>query len=67
MTHEIDTGPVPRVGRRGSVGMPSYTTGAVVSADGTPIGYRRLGEGPGIVLLHGGMMTSDNLLKLGAS
>ena len=29
------------------------TTGAVTSADGTTIGYLRLGHGPAVVLLHG--------------
>jgi pimeloyl-ACP methyl ester carboxylesterase len=45
----------------------SYTTGSVTSADGTTIGYRRLGTGPGVVLLHGGMMASQNLMGLGAA
>ena len=29
------------------------TTGAVTSADGTEIGYLRLGRGPAVVVLHG--------------
>jgi pimeloyl-ACP methyl ester carboxylesterase len=37
---------------------------SVVSADGTVIGYRRLGSGPGVVLMHGAMMTSRNFTKL---
>ncbi len=40
------------------------TTTTVVSADGTAIGYRTLGSGPGLILLHGAMMTSRNLLGL---
>jgi hypothetical protein len=32
----------------------NYTTGSVTSKDGTTIGYRQLGTGPGIILLHGG-------------
>jgi len=32
----------------------TYTTGSVVSKDGTTIGYRQLGSGPGIILLHAG-------------
>jgi pimeloyl-ACP methyl ester carboxylesterase len=41
-----------------------YTTDAVISADGTTIGYRRLGAGPGVILLHGGMEASQHLMKL---
>ena len=43
---------------------PPYTTGAVVSEDGTAIGYRQLGVGPGLVLLHGGMQAAQNLMRL---
>lgn len=32
-----------------------FTTHAVSSKDGTTIGYRQLGQGPGIVVLHGSM------------
>jgi pimeloyl-ACP methyl ester carboxylesterase len=42
----------------------AYTTGAVISADGTSIGYRQLGHGPGVVLLHGGMQASQNFMRL---
>jgi pimeloyl-ACP methyl ester carboxylesterase len=41
------------------------TTGTVRSADGTVIGYRQLGGGPGLVLVHGAMQASQNLLRLG--
>src|SRR5262245_8473224 len=41
-----------------------YTTDAVTSADGTTIGYRRLGAGPGVILLHGGMEASQHLMTL---
>lgn len=30
-----------------------YTTDSVKSADGTTIGYRKLGQGPGLIILHG--------------
>src|SRR5690242_1005764 len=41
-----------------------YKKAAVVSKDGTTIGYRQLGSGPGVLLLHGGMEASQHLLKL---
>ena len=43
---------------------PDYETGTVVSSDGTAIGYRTLGSGPALVLLHGGMQASQNLMTL---
>ena len=39
-------------------------TGAVVSKDGTAIAYRRSGRGPGLILVHGGMMTAQNFTRL---
>lgn len=42
-----------------------YTAHTVRSADGTIIGYRRVGSGRGLILVHGGMMGSQNLMKLG--
>ncbi|MEV0605556.1 alpha/beta hydrolase [Polymorphospora rubra] len=50
----------------GSTGV-GYRSGSVVSADGTVIGYRRLGAGPGVVLMHGSMMTAQNFTRLGAA
>jgi len=44
-----------------------YTTDSVTSADGTKIGYRQLGEGPGVILVHGGMEASQHLMKLAAT
>jgi pimeloyl-ACP methyl ester carboxylesterase len=38
--------------------------GTVSSADGTVIGYNSLGQGPAVLLLHGGMQASQNLRKL---
>ncbi len=41
-----------------------YTTGSVTSKDGTPIGYRQFGHGPGVMLLHGGMSSGYNHMQL---
>jgi pimeloyl-ACP methyl ester carboxylesterase len=41
------------------------TAGSVVSADGTRIGYRRVGQGPGVILLHGGVNASQHMMRLG--
>jgi pimeloyl-ACP methyl ester carboxylesterase len=41
-----------------------YRTGSVSSADGTVVGYRQLGSGPAVLLLHGGMQASQHLMKL---
>ncbi|WP_137993496.1 alpha/beta fold hydrolase [Streptomyces vilmorinianum] len=45
----------------------AYVTGSVVSKDGTVLGYRRLGDGPPVVLVHGSMMSSYNFMKLGTA
>ena len=42
-----------------------YTKGFVTSLDGTTIGYRQMGSGPGIILLHGGGKASQTLMQLG--
>ena len=44
-----------------------YTTGSVTSADGTSIGYRQIGNGPGLILLHGGMQASQHYMRLAAA
>jgi pimeloyl-ACP methyl ester carboxylesterase len=41
-----------------------YTTGSVTSRDGTTIGYRQLGHGPGIVALHGAMESAQSHMQL---
>jgi pimeloyl-ACP methyl ester carboxylesterase len=41
-----------------------YTTGVVTSRDGTTIGYRQLGHGPGVVLLHGAMESAQSHMQL---
>jgi pimeloyl-ACP methyl ester carboxylesterase len=43
------------------------TIGSFISRDGARIGYRQMGEGPGIVLLHGGLQTSWSFMRLGAA
>src|SRR5258708_4464455 len=40
------------------------TTGSVTSADGTTIGYRQYGHGPGLVLVEGGMQIAQNFAQL---
>jgi len=42
----------------------SYTKFSVRSADGTSIGYRQLGHGPAVILIHGGMQASQDFMKL---
>jgi len=44
-----------------------YTTDSVISKDGTIIGYRQMGTGPGIILVHGGAKASQTLMKLGTT
>ena len=42
----------------------SYTIGTVISQDGTTIGYRQFGQGPGVVFLHGAMETAQSHMQL---
>ncbi len=44
-----------------------YTTDSIVSKDGTTVGYRQMGHGPGVILLHGGANASQNYSTLGAA
>jgi pimeloyl-ACP methyl ester carboxylesterase len=37
---------------------------SITSADGTRIGYRSLGHGPGVVLVHGTMSSGENHIQL---
>ena len=50
-----------------SVHPSAYTTGSVTSRDGTIIGYRQLGHGPGIIAVHGGMQAAQNFMRLAAA
>jgi pimeloyl-ACP methyl ester carboxylesterase len=43
---------------------PRCTESSVTSRDGTTIGYRQLGQGPGLVVLHGAMSSGYNHLQL---
>ncbi len=40
------------------------TGGSVTSRDGTTIGYRQLGQGPGVVVLHGAMESAQSHMLL---
>lgn len=50
-----------------STSTQTYTKGSVISKDGTTIGYRQLGSGPGLILVHGGINASQHMMKLGAA
>lgn len=45
----------------------TYQKKSVTSKDGTTIGFRQLGHGPGLVILHGGALASQHYMKLGAA
>jgi len=42
----------------------NFSTGQVISADGTIIGYRQIGRGPGLMIIHGGARASHHYLPL---
>lgn len=44
-----------------------YSKRSVTSADGTTIGFRQLGRGPAVVILHGGALASQHYMKLAAA
>jgi pimeloyl-ACP methyl ester carboxylesterase len=44
-----------------------YKKGFVTSKDGTSIGFRQMGKGPGLILLHGGISSSQYFMKLGSA
>jgi len=44
--------------------VPDYSKGLVRSSDGTAIGYRQYGSGPGLILVHGGMKAAQHFSKL---
>jgi len=41
-----------------------FTTSSLTSADGTTIGYRKTGNGPGLIICHGAGRISQNYLEL---
>jgi pimeloyl-ACP methyl ester carboxylesterase len=54
----MNSNPSATAGRGHSV------TGSVISKDGAAIGYRRLGRGPGLVVLHGAMESAQSHIQL---
>lgn len=44
-----------------------YIKGSVTSKDGTIIGYRQMGSGPGIIIMHGGISSSQYYMKFGTA
>jgi pimeloyl-ACP methyl ester carboxylesterase len=45
----------------------TYQKKSVTSKDGTTIGFRQLGHGPGVVIVHGGALASQHYMKLGTA
>jgi pimeloyl-ACP methyl ester carboxylesterase len=50
--------------RATAAGQVPYTLGAATSRDGTTIGYRQLGHGPAVILLHGAMESARSHMQL---
>jgi pimeloyl-ACP methyl ester carboxylesterase len=46
---------------------PAFTLERVASKDGSRLTYRQLGEGPGLILLHGGLQAAQNLMALASA
>lgn len=44
--------------------LSAFTAHTVTAADGTTIGYRQTGSGPGLLLVHGALQSSLNFTKL---
>jgi pimeloyl-ACP methyl ester carboxylesterase len=42
----------------------SFTIGSVISRDGTAIGYRQIGRGPGLIMLHGANVSGLDFTQL---
>src|SRR5438045_7997853 len=41
-----------------------YSTGSIGSKDGTIIGYRQVGHGPAVILLHGAMESAQSHMQV---
>jgi pimeloyl-ACP methyl ester carboxylesterase len=52
------------VKNQSGVGPQQAVTGAVISNDGTSIGYRQLGAGPALVVLHGAVESAQSHIQL---
>src|SRR6187402_753448 len=46
------------------IDLTEFETAVLTVEDGTTIGYRRIGEGPGIIFVHRGLQSSLNFAKL---
>jgi pimeloyl-ACP methyl ester carboxylesterase len=50
-----------------STPVPAAYQNTAVSADGTPIGYRTLGSGPGLIVVGGALRTAEDYLPLASA
>jgi pimeloyl-ACP methyl ester carboxylesterase len=57
----------PATGHDKGTRVSEYGEGAVRSADGTMIGYRQLGSGPAVIVVHGGMQASQHFMGLASA
>jgi pimeloyl-ACP methyl ester carboxylesterase len=46
------------------VAQVQFTIGSIISRDGTTIGYRQVGHGPGVALIHGSNVSSQDFTQL---
>jgi pimeloyl-ACP methyl ester carboxylesterase len=70
IAYEVEEGLQRMATKTSGAGQPSaskqerFITDSVTSKDGTTIGYRQLGHGPGIVALHGAMESAKSHMQL---
>jgi pimeloyl-ACP methyl ester carboxylesterase len=50
-----------------NINSTQFSFGQVTSADGTIIGYRQIGSGPGLVIMHGGLRASQHYQRLASA